>query len=448
MREHRAKSGKLVYYATRRELETLTGYRGNDRKGRACCPIHHGDNPTALAINWENGWATCWSCGDAWSIRIGDAPPQGPTLTATARPTPNPYQTRTEVPLSRPQTAPKGEGAGMLGANLATAIAAAVERLPGSPGEAYLAGRGIPLDVAQALGIGWAPTGPLAGRVIFPLRDPDGRLTSAIGRAANDHTRPKYKALPASDGYVKTLFNGGAIAQAKRSGHPVIVVEGPLDAAACVSAGLPLTVALCGKSYAHPAHFHGLQTVILALDADEAGQAGRQALWLDLTARGIEVLVLPAAALDGTKDLAEYWQCHRALPGQLMARVTGPHRQCPPGYLMDVGNPHGSAANDNPKSDTGAGVEHPWFGPTIAELHQCTAEAQRYEAMTLDDLPADVRAEAEALAVELGDDLDALSAFWADLHRREHMLTVEDRVAAHYALTVVIRQHDSSNTLY
>ncbi len=303
MREHRAKSGKLVYYATRRELEALPGYRGNDRKGRACCPIHNGDNPTALAVDWETGWASCWSCGDAWSIRVEDHP--------DTRPVPNQYQS---APANT-STAPRRGDAGAhdarpgehdraaLRANLATAIATAVERLPGSPGETYLTGRGIPLDVAQALRIGWATTGTLAGRVVFPLCGPDGLATSATGRATDDHTRPKYKALPSDDGYIKTLFNGGVIAQAKRTGHPLIVVEGPLDAAACVAAGLPLTVALCGAAYAHLEHFSGLQTVILALDADDAGQDARRALWLDLTARGIDVLVLPASALAGAKDL-------------------------------------------------------------------------------------------------------------------------------------------------
>jgi len=77
-----------------------------------------------------------------------------------------------------------------LRANLATALDTVVERLPGSPGETYLAGRGIPLDVAQALRIGWATTGMLAGRVVFPLCGPDGLATSATGRAANDHTKP------------------------------------------------------------------------------------------------------------------------------------------------------------------------------------------------------------------------------------------------------------------
>ncbi len=100
MREHRAKSGKLIYYATRRELETLPGYRGNDRKGRACCPIHAGDNPTALSIDWGTGWASCWSCGDAWAMRVEDHP--------DTKAVPDLHQTsigsRTHVPTNRVQT--------------------------------------------------------------------------------------------------------------------------------------------------------------------------------------------------------------------------------------------------------------------------------------------------------------------------------------------------------
>jgi len=316
-------------------------------------------------------------------------------------------QSRTNPVPNCPQTARKGEGAGTLRANLTTAIAAADERLPGSPGEAYLAGRGIPLDVAQALRIGWATASTLAGRVVFPLCDPDGLATSATGRATNDSTTPKYKALAGRDGYVKTLFNGEVIAQARRSGHPVVVVEGPLDAAACVAAGIPLTVALCGKAYAHPDHFAGVATVILALDADNAGQEGRRQLWLDLTAHGIDVLVLPASALAGAKDLGEYWQEHHAIPVQLAACVTGPHMQCAPATPMQAGNPHASPG------------EALWATmPILKEVHQRTAEAQRYAAMTLDDLPADVKAEAEELAVELGADVEALGAFWADVQRR------------------------------
>ncbi|MGI8548220.1 MAG: toprim domain-containing protein [Gemmatimonadaceae bacterium] len=203
-----------------------------------------------------------------------------------------------------------------------------MEALPASPGAVYLAERGIPLDVALELGIGWGTRGALAGRVVFPLCGPDGYPTSATGRRiheTDDRRNPKYKALDGKTGYIKTLFNGGAVAYARRTGHPLIVVEGPLDAAACVAAGLPLAVASGSTSYARPEHFSDLSTVILALDSDDAGREGRRRLWLELSGRGIEVLSLPAAALGGCKDLGEYWQRHRTMPSQLMARAIGPH---------------------------------------------------------------------------------------------------------------------------
>ncbi len=438
MREYRATSGKLIYYATRRELETLPGYRGNDRKGRACCPIHAGDNPTAFSIDWNTGWASCWSCGDAWALRVEDHP--------GAKAVPNRYQTGTgsrapKSPPKRVQAAYKRRPEPHLlkhdlegrRAKLETSIARAVEALPLSPGVTYLEARAIPLDVAQPLHIGWASVSKLAGRVVFPLCGPDGLATSATGRAVNEQVKPKYKALANDDGYVKTLFNGGAIAQAKRSGHPVIVVEGPLDAAACVAAGLPLTVALCGKGYAYPAHFHGLRTVILALDADDAGQDARRALWLDLTARGIEVLVLPAAALDGAKDLAEYWQRFRAMPTQLVGRVIGPHRQRVPGHPIQVGASRVRAMGaESPGQRRPPMTPREW--PTSEELQQRTAEHR----MTPDDLSADLKAEAEELVVELVGDRDVLRQWWADLTRREHLLTADDRTAAYYAVRLAI----------
>lgn len=258
-----------------------------------------------------------------------------------------PLHTRTKgVPSPKRGVEPVVHDLDALQANLERAIVGGMDALPGSPGAAYLEARGIPLAVALSLGIGWGRQGALAGRVVFPLSGPDGHPTSATGRRVyeTDNKRdPKYKALDGRVGYVKTVFNGRAIAWARRAGYPLIVVEGPLDAAACAAAGLPLTVALCGAAYAHPEHFSGLRTVILALDADDAGLDARRALWLDLTARGIEVLVLPATALNGAKDLGEYWQRFRTMPPQLMARVIGPHMQRATGYPMHTPrnrNPH------------------------------------------------------------------------------------------------------------
>lgn len=323
MREHRTKAGNPMYYASRAELEALPGYRGNDRQGRACCPIHTGDNPTALSINWATGWARCFSCGDAWAIRVEDHPDafQQRGNDSTAPP---------QLLHNRPRRDEQQQrDTDVLQDGLERAITGAMDALPASPGSAYLEARGIQLDVALELGIGWGTRGALAGRVVFPLCDPDGYPTSAIGRRIHetaDRHNPKYKALDGKAGYIKTLFNGGAVAYARHTGHPLIIVEGPLDAAACVAAGLPLTVAIGSTSYAHPDHFADLSTVILALDSDAAGREGRRRLWLELSGRGIEVLSLPAAALDGCKDLGEYWQRHRTMPSQLMARAMGPHK--------------------------------------------------------------------------------------------------------------------------
>jgi len=45
------------------------------------------------------------------------------------------------------------------------------------------------------------------------------------------------------------------------------------------------------------------------------------------TVRGIDVLSLPASALDRCNDLGEYWQRHRTMPWLLLTRVIGPHPQ-------------------------------------------------------------------------------------------------------------------------
>lgn len=40
---------------------------------------------------------------------------------------------------------------------------------------------GLPEDVAQHLGAGYAPKGIMAGRVVFPLRDRNGKLVAYVG---------------------------------------------------------------------------------------------------------------------------------------------------------------------------------------------------------------------------------------------------------------------------
>jgi DNA primase len=328
MREIQSKAGKTIHLATRQEIEAFPGYRAQagGRKGRSCCPIHNGDNPTALSIDWDTGWASCWSCGDAFAIRVDD----GRSGACQNRESAGHASQNVRNATSRPQT-PKHDPEPVntpvrdVTAKMAIAIAEALDRLPGSPGEHYLASRGIPLEVAQTLQLGWTDKGDLAGRVIFPLRDPLGQPTSATGRSVNDRTMPKYRTLPVAKGYMKTLFNGGAISVVRESGHPLVIVEGPIDAAACAAAGIPCVVAINGADYGHPEHFAGVRSAILAFDADEAGQKARRSVGLALISQGVDYVSLPAAAFEGSKDLGEFWQQHGTLPEQLVARVMGPH---------------------------------------------------------------------------------------------------------------------------
>lgn len=407
---HQTRAGQTLYVVHRAELESLPGYRAEagGRRGRACCPIHGGNNPTALVIDWQTGWGRCWNC-DA-RIRVADSATEVPDWRNRHAHTPPMHRYVREKARSGPPCATMPEnGPPPMAASpraLEAAIDAATARLTDSPAVAYLASRGISLATAQTLRLGWGTRGKLAGRVVFPLTDPAGRPTSAMGRAITATQRPKYTTLPTADGYRKTLVNGGAVTAAQRVGAPLILVEGPLDAAACVAAGLPHTAAICGAAYAHPEHFADLATVILALDSDDAGQAGRRALWLALISYGVEVLLLPAAALDGAKDLAEYWQRHQRMPAILVDGASA-RRAAALTYLPGLAEPHAST------------------------VPPCTPSPEA-------DVDPALAAEAAAIAVELACDPAALDAFVADLERNASHLTAADAGAARHAVRLAL----------
>ena len=383
MHEHRTTDGKTIYYAPRHELEALPGYKGHGDKYRAGCPIHGGDSYSAFQIDYKTGWGYCFKCGDAWGLRVEDhpdtkLPKDHPAYAPTGRkqnaPPPTLESLKRDRNIPKQQTGPlRGLGAPQTGdtpemvsthqkqaqGRLQAQIPAAMAALPGSPGAAYLKARGIDIATAQALELGWSTRGDLAGRVILPLRAPDGVPIGATGRTIRDGHNPKYKALAAGKGYLPGLFNGGAVSQAIRTGHPLLIVEGPLDAAAAYAAGYPLTVGIGSTSYKRWEHFAGVPRVILFLDNDAAGTKARAGVYASLQALVPDVRVLTPAAqamiLEGAKDLGEYWQEHRRMPPILGAMLTGPYQlQGPPlqaqenDHPMEGKSPHGRPENRNP----------------------------------------------------------------------------------------------------
>jgi DNA primase len=333
---HRDRHGEPLYALTQRELEELPGFHREGGSLRAHCPAHGGDSESAFSVNPTTGVGFCHRCRASFVVE--DHPQQrdraGAAITLTVRGRKVTYgsaQTRHDgsqgaQPAKR-QTSPHPPAivAPEARKRLETALARFAAALPGSPGETYLAGRGIPLDAARALGVGWAADGYFAGRVVFPLARPDGAITGATGRAIHADADPKYKAARKADGYAKTLANGGAIARAVATGAPLVVVEGPMDALAILAGGVANVVAIGSTGYPWPEHFFGVSRALVLLDNDAAGGEGARTFRDELILQGVAAQLLDAAALLGEhKDAAAYWQAARSLPAALLDALAAP----------------------------------------------------------------------------------------------------------------------------
>jgi hypothetical protein len=199
---------------------------------RALCPFHGSDRQRSLRVQVHSGRFVCFACG-AWgymetaraqwreeqqrqatfrrsptrrqsvSQRRQSPPPLPRLLAAAAR-------KRSADPPALVAPAPGRP-------NLTEQLTAFQAALPGSRGAAYLQQRGIPLALAQQLGVGYAAQGRWphpardwrGGRVVFPHTMPDGRLVNLYGRAVGPEAQvPKAKRhdhLPGAKGYFNAM---------------------------------------------------------------------------------------------------------------------------------------------------------------------------------------------------------------------------------------------------
>jgi DNA primase len=136
-------------------------------------------------------------------------------------------------------------------------------------------------------------------RIMFPLADLRGRVLGFGARAMRDGQRPKYLNTSDNDVYHKGRHLYGADlarASATKAGE-VIVCEGYTDVIALRQAGLENTVGLMGTALTEEQVGElgrMAQTVLLALDADSAGQeamlkASRLAVRRKLELRVVEL---------------------------------------------------------------------------------------------------------------------------------------------------------------
>jgi DNA primase len=175
----------------------------------------------------------------------------------------------------------------------------------------YLAGRGLAEGTLLDFGVGFAPSawdkilvaGQRAGftvaemhsvglvqrsrqgqeydrfraRIMFPIRDPRGRVLGFGGRATREDQKPKYVNTAETDFFHKSeiLYGLDRARAAMAKENRALVVEGYTDVLALHQAGLEGAVGVMGTAIT-PDQVKTLSgvvdEVVLALDADEAGQ--------------------------------------------------------------------------------------------------------------------------------------------------------------------------------
>jgi hypothetical protein len=259
-----------------------------DGERRFCCPLPAcADKPTdaahrSLSVNMDTGLWYCSRCDAGGKLHEWWTAPtrrRARSLAAVARA----FRLTPEPSPPAPEAAPWRD------------VWAATAPLAGTPGAAYLAGRGIPHAVAAAAGVRWGPAFYGRPAVVFPLADAAGQLVAMTGRHTDGREPKAHTAGPKSLGLFATP---GALAA-----DPLVITEAPIDALALAVCGVP-AVALCGTTGPRwLPRLAALRPVLLALDNDRAGDAGAAKVGAELVSLGARCERLRPARKDWADDL-------------------------------------------------------------------------------------------------------------------------------------------------
>lgn len=178
--------------------------------------------------------------------------------------------------------------------------------------KAYLKGRGLSKETVVEWGIGWNET---AQRVMFPLRDPQGRTIAFTGRVLDDR-KPKYKNSPNDALFSKSEMVFGldkARPEIVRSGT-VVVTEGQFDVIRLWQEGVRNVIAVSGSSLTKGmierlVRSTRINRVILCFDGDTGGEKAADRAIVELqefALRGeLELSILMLEEGKDPADLAE-----------------------------------------------------------------------------------------------------------------------------------------------
>jgi len=314
---------------------------GQNYKG--LCPFH-GEKTPSFMVNPRKGIFHCFGCGvggDAFGFLMRQDRLSFPeAVRALAR------QAGVALPEDRGPR-PGESGREELYRVMELAAAFYSERLWSAGGErarAYLDERGIAPETARRFGLGWAPEGwetlpdalrssgvgddtmlaaglriardnrpgaydRFRGRLLFPIRDLQGRVVALGGRAFGDE-QPKYLNSPETPLYTKghLLYAADLARETIRERHRALIVEGYVDCLMAHQHGFTETVAALGTAFT-AAQLGVLRRycdeVVTFFDADAAGQkaAERAEELLEPSAGGLAWGVNRAGAFEASGAL-------------------------------------------------------------------------------------------------------------------------------------------------
>ncbi len=146
----------------------------------------------------------------------------------------------------------------------------------------YLAERGLTPETIIDFGVGYCAKGMMAERIAIPIHNPEGAVVAYAGRFPGEPAEgtPKYK-LP--QGFRKSLELYNVDRAGKEpADKPLVIVEGFFDCMKLHQLGYRKVVALMGSTMSASQeelikrHTDRNSRVIVMLDEDEAGKAGRE----------------------------------------------------------------------------------------------------------------------------------------------------------------------------
>ena len=280
---------------------------------KGLCPFHPEKTPSFI-VNPERRTYKCFGCGEGGNVFSFLMKHEGLSFPEAVRELARTYG----VPLPRPDLDPQEARQIKAKDRMIRLMTAAAEyyqsRLwsrEGGPARAYLLERSIPKETAQAFGLGWAEdrwdgllnhfarervnpslleqvglVSPrrsgsghydrFRGRLIFPIRDHQGRVVAFGGRVIGPDQEPKYLNSPETPLFKKgrILYNLHQARPAIRKRGRVVAVEGYFDCLSLAAHGITNTVATMGTALtgAQVRAMRGLGIdVVLVYDGDFAG---------------------------------------------------------------------------------------------------------------------------------------------------------------------------------